>query len=180
MEEGKMKVFPRFLFGVAFGFILLGSVACDNKIDSCYAYLKSGNYKKAIEEGKQAIHIFSDDARGHLCLGIAYYNINDLNNAKYHFEEGLKCAIKDEDKLWEGISYEWLGLYYHKVGKREIAREYYNKAYEVFKSIGYQEGIKTVETLISKLESEEIADAAIDFLVEFIPFGKLFKAFNKR
>ncbi len=89
-----------------------------------------------------------------LNLGETYRKAKDYKNAKFYLEEGLKRVQKVGDKYWEGVGYGYLGLYYKDLGDRKLAREYYNKALEIFKSIGAQSDALVALFLTETLESE--------------------------
>ncbi len=123
-------------------------------------YSDKGNYEKAIEYLKKALDIEERYGKYHgsgqtmLNLGNAYRNIKDYKNAKFYLEEGLKRVQKVGDKYWEGTGYEYLGHYYKDLGDKKLAREYYNKAFEIFTSIGAQSDALATLSYILTLESE--------------------------
>jgi len=107
-----------------------------------WIYLDMHNYKKAIEYFKKAIN--TAEEHGHylssgetmLNLGSTYILINDLKDAKFYLEEGLERVKKVGNKYWEGVGYEYLGLYYAGTGDKVLAKEYVIKALDIFRAIG--------------------------------------------
>ncbi|MGC9110229.1 MAG: hypothetical protein ACP5HI_08455, partial [Caldimicrobium sp.] len=49
-----------------------------------------------------------------LNLGNTYREAKDFKNALFYLNEGLKRVQKVGDKFWEGLGYEYLGLYFKR------------------------------------------------------------------
>jgi tetratricopeptide (TPR) repeat protein len=90
-----------------------------------------------------------------LNLGNTYRKIKDFENTEYYLSEGLKRVQKVGDKYWEGVGLTYFGLYF--IDKEDIksAREYLNRAYEIFKSIGAEEDASVVLKDLSELKEKE-------------------------
>lgn len=105
-------------------------------------YGKKGDYSKAVEYLKKAIEIderfgnYHGAAQRMLNLGATYIMMKDYNNATYYLKEGLTRIQKVGDKYWEAYAYGYLGWLYEDLGKIDLARDYFKKAYNLFSSIG--------------------------------------------
>jgi Flp pilus assembly protein TadD len=51
------------------------------EIKACWAFINAGDYKRAIEAGKLAVEKYPKDLEAYLCLGLAYYEVEELNLA---------------------------------------------------------------------------------------------------
>ena len=83
------------------------------------------DFSKANEVFERIINLEPDNYRAHYNLGIAFFNIGDINNAKNSFEKALE--IKPDYKF----CFYNLGLIYEEVEKLDKALEYYEKALEI-------------------------------------------------
>ncbi|MBX0310825.1 MAG: tetratricopeptide repeat protein [Sulfurihydrogenibium sp.] len=106
-------------------------------------YDKKGNYQKAIEYFQKAIEIEEKYGDYHgasidkLNLGgNTYRKMKDYKNAEKYLSEGLEGVKKVGDKFWEAYGYAYLAWLYKDKGDKKTAREYYTRAYNLFKSIG--------------------------------------------
>ncbi|MGC8868005.1 MAG: hypothetical protein ACP5PA_07365 [Elusimicrobiales bacterium] len=101
-------------------------------------------------------------------LGEACWIAEDFESAKSYLKEGLErmkhvnkyCRDpRAEDfefclgcKGIEGHGYDLLGLCFKATGDKNLAKEYLERAYEIFKSIEDEEGAQTVLEELSSLE----------------------------
>jgi tetratricopeptide (TPR) repeat protein len=105
-------------------------------------YIKYGNsnykeakdlFEKAIEIGDGDYHVISI---AKLNLGDTYRRERDYKNAEKYLFEGLEGVKKVGDKYWIAKGYFYLGSFYEDKGDVKTAKEYYTRAYNLFKSIG--------------------------------------------
>ncbi len=89
-----------------------------------------------------------------LNLGDTYSKIKDYEKAKYYLREGLKRVQKVGDKYWEASGYEYFGNYYRNIGDKKSAKEYYNTAYQIYKSIGAEGDASRILSLIAELDKK--------------------------
>ncbi|MFN3787296.1 MAG: tetratricopeptide repeat protein [Sulfurihydrogenibium azorense] len=87
-----------------------------------------------------------------LNLGATYIMMKDYNNATYYLKEGLTRIQKVGDKYWEAYAYGYLGWLYEDLGKIDLARDYFKKAYNLFSSIGAKADAEVVYSELSKLK----------------------------
>ncbi len=105
-------------------------------------YEDTHHYKKAIKYFQTAINIddrygrYLSGAEDMLNLGDAYRRIKDFKDAKFYFDSGLERMKKVGNKDGEGLGYGYLGLYYRDIGNKILARKYFTKALNIFRSIG--------------------------------------------
>jgi len=105
-------------------------------------YYEKGNYQKAIENYQKAIEIaerYKDYfyvSFSKLNLGEVYRNMKDYKNAEKYLSEGLEVAKKLKDKFLEATGCLSFARLYRDKGYREKAEEYYNRAYDLYISIG--------------------------------------------
>ena len=85
---------------------------------------KKGNFKKAIEEGKQQLpNVKSiDKSQLNKIIGESYFNLNDFGNAITYLEE-----YKGEKGKWSNTDHYLLGYAYYKEGKYSQAVSQFNK-----------------------------------------------------
>jgi tetratricopeptide (TPR) repeat protein len=107
-----------------------------------FIYDEKGDYQKAVEYLQKAIEIgekygdYHDVSKDKLNLGDTYRRMKDYENAEKYLSEGLEGVIKIGDKYWEAAGYVYLAWLYIDKGEKRIAKEYYTRAYDIFKSIG--------------------------------------------
>ncbi|MBX0310889.1 MAG: tetratricopeptide repeat protein [Sulfurihydrogenibium sp.] len=120
-------------------------------------YQQKGNHQKAIEYLHKAIEI--DEKLGDythatvhkLNLAESYRRAKDLEKAEKHLIEAIRQLKTTNNKYWEAIGYLYLGWLYKDKGKIKDSKEYFTKAYSIFKSIGangfMQEALNGLESL---------------------------------
>lgn len=120
-------------------------------------YQQKGNHQKAIEYLHKAIEIdeklgdYTHAAVHKLNLAESYRRANDLEKAEKHLIEAIRQLKTTNNKYWEAIGYLYLGWLYKDKGKIKDSKEYFTKAYSIFKSIGangfMQEALNGLESL---------------------------------
>lgn len=65
-------------------------------LDDCINYFNEGNYQKAIEAGKKAIKLYPNNFAAHHCLGIALYNIGEINLALQEIKAAKELATSGD------------------------------------------------------------------------------------
>lgn len=88
-------------------------------------------YERAIQTFKRIIDLSSNNYRAHYNLGIAYYNLGEMENAKSSFEKALK--IKPDYKY----CFYNLGLIYEALENYEEALENYEQALKIDPNFTY-------------------------------------------
>jgi len=105
-------------------------------------YSDKGDYNKAVEYYKKAIELdqesgdYHDTAGVMLNLGNAYTDLKNFSEAQYYLQKGLLMMQKLGDKYWEALGYAYFGKLYLAQNKKALSKEYFTKAYNLFKAIG--------------------------------------------
>ena len=105
-------------------------------------YLDKGDNDKAVEYFKKAIEFdqeagnYHGAARDMLNLGYTYTNLKNFQEAQYYLQQGLSMIQKLGDKYWEATGYRYFGKLYLAQNQESLAKEYFTKAYNLFKAIG--------------------------------------------
>jgi len=123
-------------------------------------YSSKGNYQKAVEYFQKAIEIHKMSGDDHkvsqwkLNLGDTYRKMKDYEKAERYILEGLKGVKKVGDKYWEAVGYYYLGWLYIDKGDKKTAKDYFTRAYNLFKSIGAEGNAEEVLSAIRELEKK--------------------------
>jgi predicted negative regulator of RcsB-dependent stress response len=81
--------------------------------------------------------------------------MKDYENAEKYLSEGLEGIKKVGDKYWEAVGYQFFGRLYRDKGDKKSAREYYTRAYNLYKSIGAEGDAQDVLNDIKKLNKSK-------------------------
>jgi len=120
-----------------------------------------GDYQKTIENLQKAIEMFEKSgdyqyaSMGKLNLGAFYIRVKDYNNAERYITEGLEGVKKIGDKYWEAMGYKYFGMLYRDKGYKKTAKEYYARAYDLFKSIKAGKDAQGVLNEMKKLDESK-------------------------
>jgi tetratricopeptide (TPR) repeat protein len=103
------------------------------EINACWAFIKAGDYKRAIEAGKLAVEKYPKNSEAYLCLGLAYYNVGELKLAL----ENLKKAesLTNNKEALMGI-YNIIGQIFHSIGYLDYTLLYYIRSLSLAKDLG--------------------------------------------
>jgi len=113
-------------------------------------YSAKGDSNKAVEYYKKAIEFdqkagdYHNTAGIMLNLGNIYTDLKNFSEAQYYLQEGLLMTKKLGDKYWEAYGYYYFGKLYLAQNQESLAREYFTKAYNLFKAIGDNGGAQGV------------------------------------
>jgi tetratricopeptide (TPR) repeat protein len=105
-------------------------------------YGEKSDYQKAVKYYQKAIEIDEKYGDYHnasihkLNLGDTYRKMKDYENAEKYLSEGLEGVKKVDDKYGEAHGYWDFGNLFKDKGNKKTAREYYTRAYNLFKSVG--------------------------------------------
>lgn len=92
----------------------------------------SGNYQLAIENGLFAIQLINDNLvldredsvrikNAYNTMGLAYYRLNDYDNALKYYDSSLYYAVLLKDEFWQGLVTGNLAVILFRQGKTEEA-----------------------------------------------------------
>jgi Flp pilus assembly protein TadD len=105
-------------------------------------YFAKGDNNKAVEYLKKAIEFDQKAGNYHgtavdmLNLGDTYRDLKNFQEAQYYLQKGLLMMQKLGDKYWEAYGYGYFGELYLAQNKKALSKEYFTKAYNLFKAIG--------------------------------------------
>jgi len=105
-------------------------------------YSDKGDKNKAVEYYKKAIEL--DQKAGNyrgtaiimLNLGYTYKDLKNFSESQYYLQKGLLMMQKLGDKYWEACGYYYFGKLYLAQNQESLAKEYFTKAYNLFKATG--------------------------------------------
>jgi len=123
----------------AFVYDKIGSI-CYDKAD----YTEALHWFKKMLKAKRIANDYGGSAHAMLKLGNTYRKIKKFDLAFYYLQEGLKRVQMVEDKHWEAIGWIYLGKYFKDKGDEQLAKDYFDKSYELFCSIGEKTFADTV------------------------------------
>jgi tetratricopeptide (TPR) repeat protein len=90
-----------------------------------------------------------------LGLGDIYREIKDYENAEKYLSEGLQGVIRVGDKYWIAMGCRYSGWLLQDKGDKKSAREYYTRAYNLFKSIGAEGYAQSVLNDLKELDKSK-------------------------
>jgi tetratricopeptide (TPR) repeat protein len=120
-------------------FLLLSLLAFKNiayaetPIDACINFIKAGDYKRAIEAGKLAVKKYPKKSEAYRCLGIAYYNVGELNLAYDNMKKAESLTNNKKDLMY---IYNWTGLILNGMGYLDDALLYSSRSLSLAKDLG--------------------------------------------
>jgi tetratricopeptide (TPR) repeat protein len=138
---------------VLFGLLATGSIAyAQSEINACWKFEDAKDYKKAIDCLKKNLEIYEkhgdyeNAATTKIDIGDIYRKMKDFKSAEKYLFEGLEGFKKLEDKgnsgdimgikEEEANAYWYIGRLYKDKGDKNTARKYYERASDIFDSIG--------------------------------------------
>jgi len=123
-------------------------------------YAAKGDFKTAIEYLKKSLDMYEKNndyhayAQVELNMGNTYRKLKDFDIAQKYLFDGLEKIQQLGDKEWEGTAYKYIGWLHLDQGNKELSKEYFNKALEIFKSIGAQKDIADVSMALSIINAK--------------------------
>ncbi len=81
--------------------------------------------------------------------------MKDYEKAEKYLSEGLEGVKKVGDKYGEAVAYYYLGWLYIDKGDKKTAKDYFTRAYNLFKSIGAEGNAEEVLSAIRELEKKK-------------------------
>ena len=149
------------LFIVLLFLVSVGLSYAKSEVDNCFNYLKAGDYQRAISAGKRAVKLYPGNSDAHLCLGIAYYKVGELDKALRSMKEAERLAT---DKRDLAIIYNRLGLIYDNKGDLDNALFYYNKDLGLSKELGDKRGeAAALNNIATIYEKKRMLDKALEY-----------------
>jgi|GEM_PF-5377285 len=115
-------------------------------------YNKKHDYQKAVEYFHKAIETserygdYRDASISKLNLGETCRKMKDYENAEKYLSEGIEGAKEVGDKYLEARGYEYLAWCYIAKGDKKMAKENFERAYNLYESIGAEKDAR--DTLI--------------------------------
>jgi tetratricopeptide (TPR) repeat protein len=81
------------------------------EVEACFNFHKSGDYKKAVEAGKEAVKKYPNNFKAHYCLGLNYRVLGELKLALEHMKKAESLTSNKRDLMH---IYNEIGLIYKK------------------------------------------------------------------
>jgi tetratricopeptide (TPR) repeat protein len=109
--------------------------------NAAFIYKKKGDYQKAVKYFQKAIEIdeeyesYDSVSINKLNIGNVYREMGDYSNAEKYLLEVVGDTIKRRNRWLEARSYRYLGWLYRDKGDKKAAKDYYNRAYNLFKDM---------------------------------------------
>jgi tetratricopeptide (TPR) repeat protein len=69
-------------------------------VDACSNFLKAGDYRRAIEAGKEAVQKYPNNLDAHLCLGRSYHAMGEFKLALEHLKRAESLTSDKEDLMY--------------------------------------------------------------------------------
>ena len=124
-------------------------------------YNEKGDYQKAVEYLQKAIEIdekygdYQKASIAKLNLGNTYRRMKDYENAEKYLSEGLQGVLKVGDKYWVATGCRYSGWFFRDKGDKKEAKECYNFAFKLYKSIGAKGEADDVLNEMKKLDESK-------------------------
>jgi len=105
-------------------------------ISECCNLIQNGKYQEAIESCKSLLEKQPENFHLHYYLGLAYYNIGELNLAYESMKKAEFLSTKKENLVH---IYNLLGVILHQMDRFDDAFTYYNASLLIAKELNYRE-----------------------------------------
>jgi tetratricopeptide (TPR) repeat protein len=104
------------------------------EVAACFFLLNFvGNYKTAIEVGKEAVQMYPNDPNAHRCLGESYYAIGEFRLALEHMKRAKDLTSNIEDLMY---IFNQIGRIYSDMGYLDRALIYYIGSLSLARNLG--------------------------------------------
>jgi tetratricopeptide (TPR) repeat protein len=148
----------------------MGEIYVCPEIDICWTFINTGDYKKAIEVGQLAVKKYPENSEAYLCLGIAYYNVGELNLA---LETLTKAESLTSNKEHLMDIYNIIGNALYEVGHLKDALLYYIKSLNLAEDLGNTDMQAIILNNIAGIYKDEGAlDKALSYYQESLRLKK--------
>ena len=104
------------------------------EVAACFLLLNFiGDYKRAIEVGKEAVQMYPNDPNAHRCLGESYHAIGEFKLALEHLKKAESLTSNKEDLMY---IYNQIGRIYSDMGYLDRALIYYTGSLSLARNLG--------------------------------------------
>ncbi len=104
------------------------------EVAACFLLLNFiGNYKRAIEVGKEAVQMYPNDPNAHRCLGESYHAIGEFKLALEHMKKAKDLTSNVEDLMY---IFNRIGMIYSDMGYLDRALIYYTGSLSLARNLG--------------------------------------------
>lgn len=118
----------------------------NNELSDCYfnlgeVYFYQKEYQNALEYYFKGLKVDQEQnnktnlASGYNMIGELYLEIDDLINAENYFKQAIESSEQINNRMDLAEASYNLGLLYKKQRKKNMAREYWRKAQEIYRSV---------------------------------------------
>ena len=104
------------------------------EVAACFLLLNFiGDYKRAIEVGKEAVQMYPNDPNAHRCLGESYHAIGEFKLALEHMKKAKDLTSNMEDLMY---IFNRIGMIYSDMGYLDRALIYYTGSLSLARNLG--------------------------------------------
>jgi tetratricopeptide (TPR) repeat protein len=104
------------------------------EVAACFLLLNFiGNYKRAIEVGREAVQMYPNDPNAHRCLGESYHAIGEFKLALEHMKRAKDLTSNMEDLMY---IFNRIGMIYSDMGYLDRALIYYTGSLSLARNLG--------------------------------------------
>jgi tetratricopeptide (TPR) repeat protein len=104
------------------------------EVAACFLLLNFiGDYKRAIEVGKEAVQMYPNDPNAHRCLGESYHAIGEFKLALEHMKRAKDLTSNTEDLMY---IFNRIGRIYSDMGYLDRALIYYTGSLSLARKLG--------------------------------------------
>jgi tetratricopeptide (TPR) repeat protein len=158
----KMKIIKSLLAAAAASMLLLSTAHATQKSDECYSFLKAGDYSRALQSGRQAVRETPQSLDANFCLGRAYKDVGDLDNAQRVLLQAERVATQ---KLDLAAIYSLLGIVVSNKGDLQQALNYHSRALAIAREFNNKSNEATsLNNIAVTFADMGDSDKAIDYL----------------
>jgi pentatricopeptide repeat protein len=134
------------------------------EVQKCLNFLKTGDYRGAIEAGKKAVAKYPNNPKAHYWLGVSYIKIGEFELALVHMKKAASLISNKKDLM---KIYNQIGMIYDTMGYLLNALLYYSKSLSLARELGDRSMQASVLNNIAEiyLENEEL-DKVLEYCKE--------------
>jgi tetratricopeptide (TPR) repeat protein len=104
------------------------------EVAACFLLLNFiGDYKRAIEVGKEAVQMYPNDPNAHRCLGESYHAVGEFKLALEHMKRAKDLTSNTEDLMY---IFNQIGRIYSDMGYLDRALIYYTGSLSLARNLG--------------------------------------------
>lgn len=154
----------KIILSVVLIFASLDISHAQQEVDTCFAYIKAGDYQRAFEAGKKAVKLYPKNGGANYCLGDAYARIGQFKLALPYMKEAERISTSKQDLMFV---YNKLGLIFDGMGDYDNALFYDNKYLFLARELGNKkEEATALNNIAGIFNAKGITDKALSYYEE--------------